>query len=1672
MVDNDSNELWNEDWDKYSHMLFAVVDGNQKILGTFFKEGDFKISLDNKTITGSNVMWLHTKNDNDNKYDFDNELLLSNEIQCLFHRDLKGYDKIYFVESLTYNENRELNVTYITYEEKQNEIRKLLATSRDPIRQTDDLSKEIQTAFNALQASIKQIEESKSVFKSKGGDKYFARKDDGSKIKDEELNPMINLVNKFKAFVDAFTTHPVMLKLNSLKEEQFNDLFNSIININYKESDILKNGQLTDPAEIKNIILKILFLNFNINYEHRNEEMKKELNGKFINLLEKKIPSVLVPQDDKQVIHIKDLADGFDQIVINMKKTLENKGLNYHTVNDVFDIIVKTIIEINRTFNLENDLTITNNQEQSIKIKIMDILNSLDIGNQDFIKKLNEYIQENISDKILTYVKINNFDHHYQGGQSKWNKRFDILLNLINPVNPINHVYNSMIVKYNDINEAYNYDRPDAKYYDNSNQLYKYPKQYLFGKFTKIFPPNMINSDIATQMPQIVEKVKSGKPVFVMGYGASGSGKTSSLIYFKDGGEGKKEGIIIDICKQICEGSFNRIELSTQELFSKNTKQKNENDDIKQNYDNCVIEKNLYMNCQSEKYIFTYTPNNHDANQASYFELVNHSSLTIHHPYRIKDENDITKDVFAKTIEYLIDKDRLVKATTNNPQSSRSHSFAFIKFYNEPRVNDASDGYLIVGDFAGVENTFNCESTLTIKDLLNIENSEDKTNPPKLYYGGYDTDKYGEKAREIVNLYIKNIDKKNHILMKQVFKDINEILKKEQNNLSLNIDFNNKKQIDFEKKKDIDYIFEKFNSAIGYSPSVLTKILRLNTIKNGIETDYHEHYGIYNETGDFDEYLNTINQLKSLILKKINEANDKINEANVKINEANNKKEIDEMIEKINNMINEFNKYCNKIDEFFSKQPNTIQAYEVKTDLTQKILKIKKKLNTTFNSLKNNYEDAKEKAKPKPQAQVKLKPQVQVKPNPQVKPKPAPAPAPAAPIPVSNTIITGEALIKIFQEYKNKKIDEKYFLNFIDKIIYEKYGDTLHELLNLKMANERNEKTDRDVYKKNVFDDDFKKWISNILKILKIDFIDEELKIEMQKFTGYIYDYIYNKINNINYHSIKSDNMVKRENDINIKYKTFNDIVENLDSIIGNKNLDSQKIPPIKTRINNNDKIEKTNFFEEIELKKKFENFKDDLITPSNNTINIINILTDKNNNSTEKRKQELIDIENYNFLINKFKDFNKTNIDKENKQIQEDNKQIQEDNKKIRLQNSNLKKLDFKKPEKTKSNRTSTFFLDKINKQINDIRKVQDEIVEQLENVFKSILSRLNKGYIVCSYRNFEGEFINKSLQDMREDIKNIFYEKQEDVLYISPDYVNLCLEKYCPTHSDCFKKETTIQQNNLIIKSDIFKKIFEFLNKEKENKYTIKDFYKDILISVFCVVNISPGANNPPPVPYIDINELKIALIQFEKEHKNNKKIGYYNNRNDVDYTEDKYYKISDITRKELADNLKKIYFKIKGVKFIEEIQTLIKNTAIETVSNSFQSKKEEDEHTFNELQTSTIIQVKYDDHDSKSVFQMLFEDTQLQDYDLHGRNFLYYINNNEVDNRTRNEKLIDYIKKLIETIDNNNAISAIGTLEFLDQISKYNTTQTICFLEPGQGITSEYQQIYNDEGNFMLK
>jgi hypothetical protein len=330
--------------------------------------------------------------------------------------------------------------------------------------------------------------------------------------------------------------------------------------------------------------------------------------------------------------------------------------------------------------------------------------------------------------------------------------------------------------------------------------------------------------------------------------------------------------------------------------------------------------------------------------------------------------------------------------------------------------------------------------------------------------------------------------------------------------------------------------------------------------------------------------------------------------------------------------------------------------------------------------------------------------------------------------------------------------------------------------------------------------------------------------------------------------------------------------------------------------------------------------------------------------------------------------------------------------------------------------------YMKKYNKKYKDIKvetifNKENEILNIFKEIFQNFYHRLEHGEKICGYRRHEGVFINKSLQEMREDIKKIFYEKQQDSIFISPDYVNLCLEKYCPTHSDCFKKE--VIKEPYTIKSVIFKKIFDYLNSNNYFKnvtsspssmdiYKTKKFYQDILVSVFCVFNISRTANNPPSIPYIDINELKIALKMYET--------------NATTYAP------------ELKTKLLEVYYKITGKK--------LNNYEVANVN------------TFDEMQTSTIQQSTYENVNTleyiftkdSNIINLLNSKTELTPTD------------------------INHIYNFVEAIDNNNAISAVGTLEFLDQISKYYTTQTICFLEDDIN-ASDYVEIYNTNGEFML-
>jgi len=1528
---------WDKSWNDYMHHMLFAVDSAQsgKILGTFFSKGVFTFKNDN-TITGSHIIWLPTQNENE--YNFDNVNKLPNNIKYLFHRDLTGnIKKIYEVNNITYTDS-EINVEYKLFSDESpapSSSVEVTAKPLKPIIEDNELREEIKKNSKKVINAYNEVK-SKNFFNFKNNGGSHTK---GGNI----INDMKSLLDFFEMFVNSFITHPVILKLNSLKTDQYKNLFS-------KDIFMLEKVKVVDSQEIGKIITNMLFHKFEIN-KNDNPVINDNVNKEFEQV------EIIKNEDDSNnsnknivengKIHIKELITKFLIIESIIKEKLKNPIQNTFHINDVFLNISKNINKIIEKFDTIIKVNVENNENnETYEYVIMDIINNLNSNNTEFNETLNKFIENNVSDKILTYVKINNFDHL----NIKWNNRFNILLNNSGKTD---NKFNSMIVDYYNRDDKYNFDKPSGFYFNNSKNEYNYTHRYLFGNFTKIFPPHMTNPEIAKQMTQIVKKVKDGKPVFIMGYGASGSGKTSSLIYFDKGNEGEKEGIIIDICKKICENDddeglfYDTIELTTQELFAKDTAENDENDEnneTKKNFDDkCKNGNENFNNCVSKKYTFNF-------DGKSIITTNDNTNHDIFHEYR--SINYPKNQEFGMILEYLIDKDRLVKATTNNPQSSRSHSLAFIKFIHSENKNNP--GYLIVGDFAGVENEFECKKVGTITDFLNITNTDNEL----LYGGDFTIEKYKNSIRDIILNYIKYINNNNNN---------NEIKNKFYELINKNID-----------KAHI----------LNYNDNIDTDRSGNHTIKDKLI------------------HLDVIDFMKNLT-------------------------------EPSNNTTT-----SNKFKEWFNKTGLKKTYDELQLEYNKKI-----------------YESVQQKKRQQPQQQPQQQPEQQQQQQQQQQPE--------------QQQQQQQQQQQSKEEYKKirVKIDNKYIINELERIYNESN-------ISIKIKTS-----------KNIFDN----WMKTILG-------ERYHKNNNNNNNNDNKNYFWNNEDDdvddddadADYNDDDSNNDLNQEitwdylNDNDDDDEHFDDLLFDLDAAITKCNNEkTNTIKDIKNKITileeeyipfYHQKKESLLGFEKYYATRRYIiTFKSHMLKCaeyfqnyrfSRDVINEYKFTNNTNFTHTKLANEYISD--------DYFKKYCKELDEKQLKDIEFDffkflkdlfDSKFNETNEYIEKRSEILGNHPFYNEYIKKNNLN----MDNKNEQAQNIFDIENEILTNVATVLGNIKKRLEKGKLVCDNRSIEGKFINKSLQDMREDIKNIFYEKQKGVIYISPDYINECLEKYCPTHSDCFKLKPN---ENSEIKSDIFKTIFNFIKIEKDNQndqnneYTIENFYKEILISVFCVFNISRDANNPPPVLYIDINKIKIGFKQL-KEFKIIDKLQLMSGEWKLNKQEDKYSNNLDYYKNILNEITHHFTILIKN--FYDNFGDMAEPTPYGILDN-------DDNDVDNVLILKQPLNFSLSNTRRYIVYGLQNMEVQLKEI----KDYVFNENNKTYQLETHNalKTLISslknfnkYLVQLIEYYDNQNAISAIGTLEFLDQISKYNTTETICFLEHLAPKPYNYFEIYKN-GQYEVK
>lgn len=339
---------------------------------------------------------------------------------------------------------------------------------------------------------------------------------------------------------------------------------------------------------------------------------------------------------------------------------------------------------------------------------------SRDFVKKESLKNINTSHTLAATSAVLTYVKI----RCDKDGGEIWNERYRL------GVQRNQAVKKELLVEFNTHPfPYYNHSTTDLrlvsekarKSLPKSNNTWaiaaNVPYQYhmLFGPFTKVFSHDTTIQQIANECDGIKFSLLSGDSVLLLGYGASGAGKTSTLICQSGEGGCQTPGILPYIlADEDITSRYQSLELSICELLAGNNdatgsvsgKTYWKTDKMRFNYEKAT---------QSFRFSHSMEGNN------DYTPLPEHAQRMDSKKWNFVPDDKTSLDTI---IQHCIEVDRRSRGTSNNPNSSRSHVLVFIHFQDGP--------YLIVGDFAGVENEFECRDIGTLLSIYNSQKCNDE----------------------------------------------------------------------------------------------------------------------------------------------------------------------------------------------------------------------------------------------------------------------------------------------------------------------------------------------------------------------------------------------------------------------------------------------------------------------------------------------------------------------------------------------------------------------------------------------------------------------------------------------------------------------------------------------------------------------------------------------------------------------------------------------------------------------------------------------------------------------------------------------------------------------------------------------------------------------------------
>jgi len=517
------------------------------------------------------------------------------------------------------------------------------------------------------------------------------------KIVEHDIEGTLHLMTqKFSELVDISTKGLLSSGFNSDPRNNMTVLTGKLkpfgISQYLKSSQVQAGGSITDYKKIIEDLTKIYTI-FN-----------SDLLLKTMSLLsaEKKIlqtggPELMnIMKDFALLLFINMSENSLNQKLKTIHKTLESKMIRdtmiYTKISETFGIqpaqnmiLIKTFFD---SLKLEDELLLSQ------------YLSTKDLS-EDFLKLLTQFITrlEPISNiyKILynNYVTINIlYDIHVEDKKKVFayvkernavgvrNKRF-----------AINETNKFLNLKYtaNDTDDTLAALAPVE------------PEYYYFGPYTNTFLNNKTNVEIAEGTSELIlsKLIDKREHIFILGYGQSGAGKTSTLINsdYIEGGERIQElGLIpLILNTERFRNGVDNIKMKVIEIYN----------NIVEYVDLTYIDKPDADKIDAKKFSkpMNYT---NDLNDYEYTFTNKNGEW--------KNNAALPKVPLEESIQhymvYCVDK-RRTYPTSNNPDSSRSHILIFLEC-----IKDGNKSYLICGDLAGVENSFDCTDKNIIKKFV------------------------------------------------------------------------------------------------------------------------------------------------------------------------------------------------------------------------------------------------------------------------------------------------------------------------------------------------------------------------------------------------------------------------------------------------------------------------------------------------------------------------------------------------------------------------------------------------------------------------------------------------------------------------------------------------------------------------------------------------------------------------------------------------------------------------------------------------------------------------------------------------------------------------------------------------------------------------------------------